>query len=187
MKDYKLLLILILLLPAGACIFNDDDDKPGSYLFIEQFTQTDGVLISGPEPPLLQIDFPTYRYDEDLKTLNGIIDFELNKDLRFIYGGGTCLSGTAGNGCATGLTGVYDIPYENETFELLKIEENGTIRFIYEDDVFSLAANDKHVVLHSYMDTIDVDGIKSISEITTTLTISNCGFISSEDVISWEW
>lgn len=179
--------VLFLVLALNACIFNNDDDKPKSYLFVEQFTQTDGVLISGPEPPSMQIDFPTYRYDSGLRTLNGIIDFEINKDLRFIYGSGTCLSGTAGGGCGTGLTGVYEIPFEQGAFEMLKIEDDGTIRFIYEDEVFSLGVNDEHAVVTSYMDTTDMDGVNSISEITSTLTISNFGFINEEDVVPWEW
>ena len=187
MKNYKLLFILILLLPLGACIFDNDDDEPRSYLFVEDFTQVDGVLISGPEPPSLQIDFPTYRYDEDLHTLNGIIDFKINKDFKFIFGGGECLSGTSGEGCASGLTGVSEIPFEYDSFEVLKIEDDGTIRFIYEDEVFSLAVNEEHAVVTSYMDTTDVDGENSISEITSTHTISNFGFIDEEDIIQWEW
>lgn len=86
MKNYKLSFILILLLPLGACIFDNDDDEPRSYLFVEGFTQVDGVLISGSEPPSLQIDFPTYRYDEDLHTLNGIIDLRLIKTLNLFSG-----------------------------------------------------------------------------------------------------
>ncbi|MDX8338851.1 hypothetical protein SLH46_06640 [Draconibacterium sp. IB214405] len=187
MKNSKLLLLLLFLLPLGACIFDNDDIDEKTYLFIERYTDVDGVLVSGPEPPSLQIDFPTYRYDEDLKTLNGIIDFEINDELKFIYGGGTCLTGTAGGGCASGLTGVYAVPFEHESFELLKIEEDGTIRFIYDDDVFSLGVNEKHVVVTSYMDTTDVDGTNSISEITSTHTISNFGFINKEDIILWEW
>lgn len=186
MKEYKLLLILILILPAGACIFNNDDDESMSYLFIEQFTQTNGVLVSGPEPPSLQIDFPTYSYNEGLKTLNGIIDFEINKNLKFVYGSGTCLSGTAGGGCAAGLNGVYEIPFDHGSFEILKIEESGTMQYIYKDEVFSLDVNDEHVVVTTYMDTTDVDGVNSISEITSTRTISNFGFIEEEDIVSWK-
>ncbi|WP_163324462.1 hypothetical protein [Draconibacterium mangrovi] len=187
MRNYKLLFILILILPLGACIFDNDDDGPMFYLFVEGYTEVDGVLISGPEPPVLHIDFPTYRYNEDLHTLNGIIDFEMNKDLKFIYGGGTCLTGTAGAGCATGLTGVYEIPFKHAAFELLKIETDGTIRFIYDDEVFSLAVNEEHAVLTSSIDTSDVNGVISISEITSTHTISNFGFIEEEDIIPWEW
>ena len=187
MKNYKLLFILPLLLLLGSCIFDNDDDEPKSYLFIESFTETDGVLISGPEPPALQIDFPTYRYDEDLHTLNGIIDFQLNKNLKFILGGGECLSGTAGSGCASGLSGVNEIPFEHSSFEVLKIEDDGTIRFIYDDEVYSLAVYEERSVVTSYMDTTDVDGVNSISEITSTHTISNFGFIDEEDILSWEW
>ncbi len=187
MKNYKLFLLLFLLLSLGACIFDNDDNEPKTYLFVESYTEVDGVLVSGPEPPSLQIDFPTYRYDEELKTLNGIIDFEINDELKLIYGRGTCLTGTAGGGCASGLDGVYEIPFEHGSFELLKIEEDGTIRFIYDDDVFSLGVNEKHVLVNLYMDTTDVDGTNSISEITSTHTLSNYGFINKEDIILWEW
>ncbi|WP_321343456.1 hypothetical protein [uncultured Draconibacterium sp.] len=187
MKNYKLLFILPLFLLLGSCIFDNDNDEPMSYLFVEGFTQVNGVLISGPEPPALQIDFPTYRFDEDLNTLNGIINFNINKDLKFIYGGGECLSGTAGSGCASGLTGVYEIPFENSSFEVLKIEDNGTIRFIYDDEVYSLAVYEERSVVTSYLDTTDVDGVNSISVITSTHTISNFGFIDEEDILSWEW
>ncbi|HYQ58325.1 MAG TPA: hypothetical protein VEP89_13370 [Draconibacterium sp.] len=188
MKTTNLLIVVIVLLAATACIFSDEDDKePQSYLFIENLNETNGVLISGPEPASLQIDFPTYRYDENLKTLNAIIDFEIYNDLKFIYGSGDCLSGTVGGGCATGLTGVYGVPFERGSFEVLKIEDDGTIRYIYEDEVFSLGINEQHVVVTTYMDTADVDGLSSISEVTETQTISNYGYINEADIISWDW
>ncbi|WP_303921538.1 hypothetical protein [Draconibacterium sediminis] len=187
MKNIKLLFTLLFLLPLGACIFNNDDDELHLYLFVENSTETDGVLISGPEPPVIQIDFPTYRYDEEMKTLNGIIDFEINRNLKLIYGSGACLTGTAGAGCASGLEGVYEIPFEHGLFELLKIEDDGTIRFIYKDEVFSLRVNEQHTEVMSRMDTVEVEGVNSISEITRTKTISNYGFLEKGDISSWEW
>ncbi len=87
------------------------------------------------------IDFPTYSFDSDIRTLKGIIDFEISNDLKLIYGSGSCLSGTAGGGCGTGLSAIYAIPYERGSFELLKTETDGNIIALFENEVISSSIN----------------------------------------------
>ncbi len=187
MKNFTRILILFILLPASSCIFEDKDDCPYSYVFVEQFTTHSGVLLSGPEPPSLQIDFPMYQYNEGTKTLSGQMDFDITDDLKLIFGSGTCLSGTAGGGCASGLTGIYEIPFEQGLFKINKVENDGSIIGDYNGNEYTLAAGEEYSYSYSYQDTVDVDGLSSISEITSTLTISNFGFIEKENISTWEW
>jgi len=173
----------------NSCIFNDDDenDKNSNYVFIEQHKSIHGDLISGQEPPLLQIDFPTYQFNNEIKSLNGVIDFDIDSKLKVIYGSGSCLSGTAGNGCATGLTGIYEIPFMRNNFELLKLEDDGTAIFIYDEEVHSLLAGEIWEEIETRFDTINNEEEISISEITTTNRITNFGSASKADIIAWEW
>jgi len=181
------LLVAFLLLGVFACDDTVEDPVADQYLFLEQHTSKSGELISGPVPPILQIDFPTYTFDEETGELNGVIDFEINSSLKMIYASGTSLSGTAGGGSATGLSGVYEVPYERESFELLKLDEDGTVVIIYDDEVLSLAAGEEWINTSTRLDTTTVDNEISISAITTSNRITNYGFQYQSDISVWEW
>ncbi|MEN8115403.1 MAG: hypothetical protein ABFS16_00370 [Bacteroidota bacterium] len=182
-------LLLLFFMIFDGCLFNDEneEDPADYYVFIEQHSTSHGDLISGPEPPLLQIDFPTYNFNPETKTLKGLIDFEINDDLKVIFGSGGCLSGTAGGGCATGLSGIYQIPFDRGNFELLKLEVDGDVIFMYKNEVYSLAVGEEWKVANTRIDTIDVKGQLSISEITDIDRISNFGSLKKEGIIIWEW
>lgn len=158
-----------------------------NYIFIEQHALTNGEHISGPEPPLLMIDFPTYSYNSDTKVLNGIIDFEINENLDLVFGSGGCLTGAAGGGCGTGLSAVYEIPYVRGNFELLKAEANGTIVALYGEEVISLAAGEEWIMETITMDTMQVNEETSIVKRTKTDKITNFGVLNKADIIPWEW
>lgn len=184
----SILLFIIIFLSYASCQKEENDVKSSDqYVFIEQLTVEHGELISGPQPPLIQIDFPTFSFNSETKELKGIIDFEISKELKLIYGSGSCLSGTAGGGCGTGLNGVYVIPFERAKFELLKIDLDGSIIAVYNDDVIDLPAGQEWKKETVRLDTTIVDGLKSISEITQTITINNYGLLKKSDIISWDW
>lgn len=166
---------------------NEEENPNGKYLFIEQHRHSHGELISGPQPPILQIDFPTYSFDPDSGILHGIINFNIDNRLEVIFGSGTCLDGTAGGGCGTGLTGIYSIPFVKGDFELLKTDETGRIVFEYKNEVFSLEAGEEWNSVKTYFDTITHNGAVSISEITDSEKITNFGFIENKNVRKWEW
>jgi hypothetical protein len=185
---YPSIFFILTILLFNACQKDDNEVVVSDdYIFIEQLSVTHGEHISGPERPLLTIDFPTYSFDSDTRTLKGIIDFEINNDLKLIYGSGTCLSGTAGEGCGTGLSAIYTIPYERGSFELLKTETDGNIIALFENEVINLAAGEEWVFETVSRDTTEVDGQISISEITRNDRITNFGFLKKSDIISWEW
>lgn len=166
---------------------DEEEDSPSRYLFIEQHNLINGELISGPEPPLIQIDFPTYSFDPDSGKLYGIINFNVDHNLEVIFGSGTCLTGTAGGGCGTGLTGIYSIPFVKGDFELLKFDETGRIVFEYKNQVYSLNAGEEWTSAKTYFDTIIHEEIVSISKITDSEKITNFGFIENEKVKKWDW
>ncbi|WP_167605363.1 hypothetical protein [Maribellus sediminis] len=191
MKTFTRILVLMLLLPAVGC--NDDDDSPEFFLFVENFEYSTGVLLSGPEPPILQIDYPTYRYHEQANILEGEIDFELNKHLKLIYGSGVTLSGTAGGGGASGLYEITELPFEKGVFTLHEIAPDGSISVTYRDSLFTLAVNEKFIYAKTTIDTVPFYAVGSeeadtcITQTTTTRVISNFGFIPRENIQAWEW
>lgn len=165
-----------------------DDNSSNDIIFLEQHKETHGTLLSGTEPPAIQIDFPTYNFDITTKTLNGITEFELNDNLKLIYGSGECLSGFAGGGCGTGLLGVYNIPYERGSFELLKIDEDGSVVLMYEEEVMNLAPGEEWITENTKYDTTFWNnGNQSIVELTENNRITNFGFIQKDNIKSWSW
>ncbi len=181
------LIVTFLLFGVFACDDSVEDPVADQYLFLEQHSSVDGELLSGPEPPELQIDFPTYTFHEESGKLDGVLDFTIDDNLKMIYASGACLSGTAGGGCATGLSGVYEVPYERGSFELLKLDEDGSVVFIYEDEVHSLKPGEEWTNQSIRLDTVMVDNELSVSTITTTEQISNHGFLFKSDINPWDW
>lgn len=107
--------------------------------------------------------------------------------MKMIYGSGGCLSGTAGTGCGTGLTGVYEVPFVRGSFELLKLDDAGNVVFMYKGDVHSLQPGEDCRNETTRLDTVMVDNEISISKITTTDRIINFGFQNKSDIQQWEW
>lgn len=178
---------VLLLLGSISCNKEVNDPSLEQYLFLEQHTVVSGVLISGPEPPSLQIDFPTYKFHEESGQLDGIFNFSVDDNLKMIYGSGTSLTGTAGGGAATGLAGVYEIPYVRGSFELLKLDDAGNVVFMYNDEVHNLKPGEEWTDESTRLDTVMVDNEISISEITTNERITNFGLQDKANIQKWDW
>lgn len=182
---FRVIAVLYLIFPSSCT--KEDDPLLDQYLFLEQHTTISGELMTGPEPPQMQIDFPTYTFHEETGILDGIIDFSTGDDLKIIYGSGACLTGTAGGGCATGLTGIYEIPFERDGFELLKLDESGEIVFIYNGEVQNLLPGEDWISTFTELDTVMVDGQMSISMITYNERVTNFGFQEKSNIEKWDW
>ena len=187
MKIVPILCFAVLFMAFAGCDINGETEDKVNYLFVEHQIQKHGVLLSGPEPPLWQIDFPTYSFNADSGILTGIFNFEVDDNLKIIFGSGTCLSGTAGGGCGTGLSGVNSIPFQRENFEILKTDEKGKIIFEYNNKVYALNAGEEWKTEVTGNDTVLVNKTKSISKITVTDRITNFGFIDKSKIRQWEW
>ena len=119
--------------------------------------------------------------------MEGLIEFELSRDLKVIYGSGGCLTGAAGGGCGTGLNGKYEIPFLQGNFELFAIDSNGKISCKYKGEPIELIPGEEWISNAIKYDTTEVEGELSISEITTTDKLVNWGFLERDSIISWEW
>lgn len=201
MKFLSMIFFLFLFIWFFGCDINEEPEEGAiKYLFVEHHIRKHGVLLSGPQPPLLQIDFPTYILNTDSAILTGMIDFKIDDNLKIIFGSGTCLSGTAGGGCGTVLSGVYSLPFKREMpkkdekgkivseylqrgkFEILKLHEKGKIDFEYYNTVNALNAGEEWIKEIIYNDTIAVNEKQSISKIKVTERIINFGFIESSKI-----
>lgn len=185
MNSFRLFIILFLV----NCIYSCSEDslaETKKILFIEQHSITNGILISGPEPPLLMVDFPMYSYNEEENKLEGWIEFEIEPELLVIYGSGGCLSGTAGAGCGTGLTACYEIPFVHGRFQLLSIDSDENISGIYKNEIIELSPGEEWISKRVFPDTSMVDGQLSISEITVTDKLVHWGTLEKPDIIPWK-
>jgi hypothetical protein len=183
-RKSKILGIVLLLL---FCACNNEPIQNNSILFIEQHKITNGVLLSGPEPPLIMVDFPTYIFNKENNTLEGLIDFEITAELKLIYGSGGCLTGTAGGGCSTGLIAGYSFPFSHGAFELPSNNSLQKITCFYKGEKIELLPGEMWSKIEVRIDTIEVDGELSINEITTTDNLIFHGILENSDVIPWEW
>jgi hypothetical protein len=143
------------------------------YLFIEQFKYVYGELIEGDTVAIIQIDFPTYSFNENTGILNsGFINFKVNHDLKAIIGRGEGLGGMAGGGAATMLFGFYSIPAKQNNLILQVVEKNGSAAIEYMGT--SLYLKKGEVWINKY-DSVDVQEHAKI-KLTITDEIKNFGF-----------
>lgn len=186
MKFRSFIFFLTLFIGFTGCDLNGNPEDSDNYLFVEHHIHTHGDLLSGPEPPLLQIDFPTYSFDIDSAILSGIINFEIDNNLKIIFGSGGCLSGMAGGGCGTGLSGINVIPFQRGIFEILKMDTDGKIVFEYNNEVHALNVGEEWKTELSYNDTVNMGGINSISKMTETDRITNFGYLDKSKIRKWQ-
>jgi len=151
-------------------------------VFVDHHINTNGELIEGNYQGGLNIDFPTYKFDKTTKILKGEFDFEINKSLKIIYGNGRSLSGVVGAGAATGLYGVYELPYAKGKFEIKEIESDGTVHIQYNDSLIVLKSNEEWVGISSEIDTQDFGEGIAKANIITTDKIVNYGIIGKSEI-----
>jgi hypothetical protein len=151
------------------------------YVFIDHHIHTHGDLIMGAYQELM-IDFPTYQFDQEAGTLMGSIDFEIDEELKVIFGSGSSLSCCAGGGAATRLTGVYEVPYERDGFTIERIEPDGTAYIEYDGESIVLASGEEWVKEESRFDTQPPLGV---ARLTTTDKIVNYGILDKSGIEEW--
>ncbi len=151
------------------------------YLFIEYYTYTHGELIEG-NYPMKMIDFPTYSFDPKTGTLEGWINFTINDSLKVIYGSGSSLSGAAGSGAASMLSGVYKLPHEDEKLRILKIDSDGTAHVEYNGLPITLKGGEEWTNVTTKVDMQQFDSNKGIAKLTITEKVMNHGFIDRSKI-----
>ncbi len=171
-----------------SCEKNQEEDwiiGSDKCVFIDHHINTHGELIKGNYFEGPQIDFPTYTFSAETNILSGDINFQLNNTLKIIYGNGSSLSGLAGGGAGTGLSGVYELPYEQGVFKIMDLESNGTVHLLYNDSSIVLNSNEEWVNITSRIDTQDfAEGIAKANLITTDKFV-NHGIIKKANIEKW--
>ncbi len=176
---------IVTILFVYGCDKNQEEDwiiSADKCVFVDHHVNTNGELIEGKYQGGLNIDFPTYSFDETSKILNGECDFEINKTLKIIYGDGRSLSGVVGEGAATGLSGIYDLPYIKGKFEIRQIESDGTVHIQYNDSLIVLKSNEEWINVTSEIDTQDFGEGIAKAKIITTDKIVNYGIIEKSKI-----
>ncbi len=151
----------------------------GKYFFVARSVQIDGVTIEG-EYIGPMIDFPMYSFDSAGGILYGSINFPVADSLIGVYGDGISLSGAAGGGAASGVRGIYDLPWG----------EDPVVMAVHPDESVSLTRGDSLMVLArgqawerstSRLDT----AATGIALLTTKECIRNYGFQLKSKIRKW--
>ena len=156
--------------------------SPGRFVFVEHMIRVHGELIEG-DYPRKMIDFPTYRFDQKTGILKGIIVFSVNESLKAVFGSGLGLSGAAGGGASTGLSGVYRLPYEEEGLRIVSIDSDGTVHIEYKNESIVLKSGEEWVKTTSEIDVKEFRGQKGKARLTTTDRIVNYGILDNSNLV----
>ena len=155
--------------------------SPDKYVFIDHHIHTHGELIEenyrGP-----MIDSPTYNFDEETRTLKGIITFDVNDTLRVVYGSGSSLTGAAGGGKDTMLYGVYELPYDHHEFRILYIDFDGTAYLLYKNVSIPLKSGEEWVNITSRTDIQQFGDQQGVANLITTDRITNYGIMNKSKI-----
>lgn len=95
-------------------------------VFLEHNLLANGTVING-SVPFRSINFPSYWFNDNIKQLNGEIDFQLNDSLLMIYGDGLTLRGNFGAGTGNKLYGVYSLPVQADKANIYSIDGSGNV------------------------------------------------------------
>lgn len=158
-------------------------------VFIDHHIVTSGKVVSG-DYSGAQIDMPTYSFDEKARALEGSMDFAVDGDLKVIYGDGESLTGAAGEGAGTALTGIFELPYRGEGYgtpgiEILGVDPDGTARIVYLTESITLKPGQKWSKSSSRIDTYEWGHRKGKARLTSRDTIINHGILDKSRVSKW--
>lgn len=189
-----IVILMLLVVPTGAACMQgaslsaeNPSVPPGKVLYIDHHIHRHGEALEEGYP-VIAIDFPTYTFDNETRTLSGLLTFEVNQSLIAVYGSGLSLSGDAGIGAATDLSGVYSIPYEADDGLIIRnITPNGTARIEYRNTTISLATNEtwQNVSVGIEEEAVfggNETGQQGRLKITATDTITNYGLLEREEI-----
>jgi hypothetical protein len=151
----------------------------GNVLFFDEHRHVEGKILGGESCGMLMIDFPTYRFDEENRVLEGMINFPVNDSLKVVYGSGLSLSGDAGGGAATRLSGVYSLPYGDGLLSIMDVREDGTVELVYRGENIKLAAGESWS--SENVSVVDKDGCRIRENVTARIV--NYGFIDRGDIV----
>lgn len=132
-------LILALVVFAGCVSQPRPEGYPqsGQYAFLDHEISYTGTLVNGTCPaPAIRVT--PYIFDEENKTLAGIVPFETNDSLLLVYGRDVTLSGGYGTGGYGTLGGAYVLPYTGEDLTVEGFTKNGTMYIGYRNQTLAL-------------------------------------------------
>jgi hypothetical protein len=161
----------------------------GKFVFIDHVILQNGELLEG-QTNGAQIDFPTYTFNKETKTLTGTIDFKVHAGLKIVYGDGERLMGAAGEGASTILTGIYALPFRSEGYgtppmEIEAVDADGTAHLRYRGEPIALKALDKWIKIFTQDDEVARGDIRGRTRITSTDEIVNYGILDLSQITPW--
>lgn len=153
------------------------------YIFIETWTTWDVEVLEGRWT--LHIDFPTYLYyGGKLEIRESDPQIATKPTFLTLWGDGISLRvvNDSGGGTASDIRGVYELPFrpkDNEYFQLLRIEPDGTVVTRFHGKQLTLKQNESwHITTEPQIKQVFSGTIKE----SFTHTIRNFGLLSKRDI-----
>jgi len=141
------------------------------FIFIDTHIHTEGI---GEVGGGMMIDFPTYSYSPETKTLRthiGISDF--GPETKVIIGSGRSLSGTAGGGAATGLRAYSSF----SSPDVFNIDSSFSVRFLMNGEYRVVPVGEK------WTETVETKPAFGDGKLIITYTIQNFGVVDKANFI----
>lgn len=153
------------------------------YVFIETWTLWDVEVIEGRWT--LHIDFPTYSYyGGKLEIRESDPPITIKPTFLALWGDGISLRvvNDFGGGAASDIRGIYELPFrakDNEHFELLRIEPDGTVVARFHEKILTLKQDESwHMTTEPQIKETRSGKIKE----SFTYTIRNFGLWSKQNI-----
>jgi hypothetical protein len=153
------------------------------YVFIEQSVLDSGALVKGVWP-FMNIDFPTYTFDDRSGVLIAEgMNFPLKEKYFAVWGASYALAGCLGDGIGSGITGVSALPYQRNPSAptLTTIAHDGTVALQFPDTTVVLAPGGECTFITTSTRTIDT----SSAMVRTTLHLINHGCRWKSKIQQW--
>lgn len=149
--------------------------------FVEYILTQEGQVVSGNPPQGMRIDGPMYRFVKETKQLDIKRNDGLIMDsIKVLVGSGKILKGAAGSGVSTRLAGINKLPYTENRFTLMNIDDK-SIQFKFDNQKIKLKEGEDWKYTKTYIDTIKAEAISLIS-ITSTYTVRYHGIINKRNI-----
>ena len=171
--------VVVFILYGKVHFFEEEEVHDNKYIFIEVTVTQISEPLEGPEPHWKVAEFdPEYSLYNGF--LEGEIDFSINKNLRCIIGYNKIEEGISGCKTKSFLEGVYTLPFFIEEFQLIEMDEKGTIKVDFREKTIEIEIGKKWNA--RYIKIIKEKKIREIIE----LKIENKGFFEKDKIIKKE-
>ncbi|HPD95521.1 MAG TPA: hypothetical protein PLA24_06465 [Tenuifilaceae bacterium] len=185
MRRAKLLLAVFLMVFVSCNVLkkneNLDNSHEGMVAFFEFYKTQEGIAIQGNVPMGRRIDAPSYSYDENTGKIE-MYRYPSNFSIdtaKVVVGFGKILKGVAGQGVSSYLICSDKIPYSNNGFEIVSVN-NDYANVSVNGEKIRLGVGKEWTKLEEKTDTLNRQNM-AVVKYKTTYSVKFHGFLPSKE------